>query len=130
MELNRATNKKKKFMITARSSSKKISPLITTRDYDSGILYNEGDLNNDGTDEVSFVIWAEGSWVVCYVYSLKKNKWYEPIDSFSMWDGLGDDNVKVDSSIPGNVIINEWFSKDSIFVKSKSVPIKGFIPKK
>lgn len=50
-------------------------------------LKNEGDLNNDGTDEVSYVIdWADWSNLnTWHLVTFKNNKWIE-LYSFSIWD--------------------------------------------
>ncbi len=50
-------------------------------------LKNEGDLNGDGTDEVSYVInWADQSNInTWHLVSYKNNKWTE-IYSFPIWD--------------------------------------------
>lgn len=50
-------------------------------------LKNEGDLNGDGIDEISFVVdWADWSNTnTCYIYSYIDGKW-EKIYSFSIFD--------------------------------------------
>jgi hypothetical protein len=120
----------KQCKITAHCSNKKIPTLVTKTDYDSGILYNEGDLNNDGADDVSFVIWGDGSWSGCYVYTLHNNKWVELVNSFSLWDGLGQENIKIDPNNPGNIIIKEWHGGDSIWVETRSEPVNYYKKKK
>lgn len=54
-----------------------------------GIIFmkNEGDLDGDGGDELSYVIhWADWSNVnTCHLISWKKNKWVE-LYSFGMWE--------------------------------------------
>lgn len=63
------------------STAKNIPNLILTKEVSFGIfsVKNEGDLNQDGTDEISVVIdWADNSMCnTCSVYSLQKNKWIE-----------------------------------------------------
>jgi len=50
-------------------------------------LKNEGDLDGDGADEVSYVVdWADWSNLnTCHLVSYKHHKWIE-LYSFSMWD--------------------------------------------
>lgn len=66
-------------VLSLRSKDKDIPELIVTKNTSFGLFYakNEGDLDNDGADEISVVIdWADWSQVnSCVVYSLKKNKW-------------------------------------------------------
>jgi hypothetical protein len=54
-----------------------------------GLLYlkNEGDLNGDGTDEVSYVIdWADWSSLNTWHIVTYKNKKWQEVYSFDMWD--------------------------------------------
>jgi hypothetical protein len=68
-------------ILSLQSKSKNIPELILTKTPSFGLMWikNEGDLNKDGTDEISIVIdWADWSQVnTCIVYSLKNNKWIE-----------------------------------------------------
>lgn len=50
-------------------------------------LKNEGDLNGDGTDEVSYVVnWADWSSInTCYLVTYRDGKW-ETLYSFRIWD--------------------------------------------
>lgn len=70
---------KRQPVLSLRSKDKDIPELIVTKNTSFGLFYakNEGDLDNDGADEISVVIdWADWSQVnSCVVYSLKKNKW-------------------------------------------------------
>lgn len=72
---------KKRPVLTLQSKNNNIPELVLTRNVSFGLLYakNEGDLDNDGGDEISIVIdWADWSQVnSCIVYSLKKDKWFE-----------------------------------------------------
>lgn len=72
---------KKQPVLSLQSENKTIPELVLTKTVSFGLLYvkNEGDLDHDGTDEVSVVIdWADWSQVnSCIVYSLKKDKWVE-----------------------------------------------------
>ena len=71
----------KKPVLSLQSVEKNIPELTLTKEASFGVMWikNEGDLNQDGTDEISVVIdWADWSQVnSCIVYSLKKDKWVE-----------------------------------------------------
>lgn len=71
----------KKPILSLIAKDKLIPELLLTKNASFGILYakNEGDLDNDGGDEISIVIdWADWSQLnSCIVYSLKKDKWVE-----------------------------------------------------
>jgi len=58
-------------------------------------LKNEGDLNDDGTDEISYVIdWADWSNLnTCHLMTLRNNKWSE-LYSFSIWNWQIPDNLE------------------------------------
>lgn len=70
---------KKNPILSLQSNSKNIPELILSKEPSFGLFWlkNEGDLNNDGSDEISIVInWADMSQCnSCKVYSLKKGKW-------------------------------------------------------
>ncbi len=72
------------------SDNKSIDTLhISSSQQQFGVLYlkNEGDLNGDGTDEVSYVInWADWSNLnTWYIVTYKNKKWRE-LYSFPIWD--------------------------------------------
>lgn len=68
-------------VLSLQTANKNIPDLIITEKVSFGIMWikNEGDLNNDGSDEISIVIdWADWSQVnSCIVYSMKASKWTE-----------------------------------------------------
>lgn len=72
------------------SDNKSIDTLQITRigqNFGLSYLKNEGDLNNDGTDEVSYVVsfadWSNlNTW---YLFTYKNKKWQE-LYSFPIWD--------------------------------------------
>ena len=68
--------------LTLSSSNPKIEELLLakhTQILGTAWLKNEGDLNNDGNDEISVVIdWADWSSVnQCMIYTFKNKKWNE-----------------------------------------------------
>lgn len=71
----------KKPILSLKSNSKNIPELMLTKEGSFGLFYakNEGDLNNDGIDEISVVIdWADWSACnKCIIYTLKNGKWIE-----------------------------------------------------
>lgn len=66
-------------ILSLKSTNKKIPNLELTKKTSFGLFFikNEGDLNGDGTDEISVVIdWADWSQCnSCFIYSLQKNRW-------------------------------------------------------
>ncbi len=62
---------------------------ISSRGQLLGLSYlkNEGDLNGDGTEEVSYVVnWADWSTInTCHLVTYKNKKWVE-LYSFPIWD--------------------------------------------
>jgi hypothetical protein len=73
------------------SDNKEIDTLkIHSGDQLLGLLYlkNEGDLNGDGGDEISYVInWADWSNVnTCHIMTYNEHQWKE-LHSFDIWDG-------------------------------------------
>lgn len=68
--------------LTLSSSNPKIKELLLSQHKQilgTSWLQNEGDLNNDGNDEISVVIdWADWSSVnFCLIYTYKNEKWIE-----------------------------------------------------
>ncbi|MFZ5553101.1 MAG: hypothetical protein ACOZCO_08310 [Bacteroidota bacterium] len=96
--------------INARLADKKFGFIKFESYYGGGYILNEGDLNGNGTDEWSALLYNEGSWGGVHVYSWdkKRKEWYQPVEPFSVWDGLGQENIYTDTSRWGYVIINEW----------------------
>lgn len=83
------TEKKEPYSFVS-SDNRRIDTLhISTDDQLLGLSYlkNEGDLNGDGTDEVSYVIdWADwSSWNTWHLVTYKNKKWTE-LYSFPIWD--------------------------------------------
>ncbi|HEY6159797.1 MAG TPA: hypothetical protein VI112_01200 [Bacteroidia bacterium] len=107
-----------------KCSDKRIPVLDTREDIWEAGLFNEGDLDGDGRDDISLAGFNEGSWGGCYVYTFKRGKWIKAIPSFSIWDGLGQENVKKDTTRKGYVIYTEWFGGDSIYTVTKSIKMK------
>lgn len=70
---------KLKPILSLQSANKNIPNLELTKEASFGLFFlkNEGDLNGDGTDEISVVIdWADWSQCnTCLIYSLQRNKW-------------------------------------------------------
>lgn len=93
-----------------------------------GALYNLGDLNNDGKDDVGFYPnWCTSCWHPFYVYTLSKTGWKPMVDPISTHCNQWEEDkfpIKKDPKKKGNVIIttSEW-KDDDIRVTSKSVKI-------
>jgi hypothetical protein len=69
----------KKPILSLKSNSQSIPELKLTKKGSFGLFYtkNEGDLNQDGRDEISVIIdWADWSACnKCIIYTLKNGKW-------------------------------------------------------
>lgn len=126
------------------SDDKKIDTLhISSSAQLFGLSYlkNEGDLNDDGTDEVSYVVnWADWSnlnkW---YLMTYKDKKWQE-LYSFNIWDwqlpnlpetsnqyglfGLENKIVNSEDAITNNDIVNELKNFKGLVKKTKTNKIQ------
>ncbi|WET49565.1 hypothetical protein PYS58_00215 [Chryseobacterium indologenes] len=112
---------------TISFSDKKIKP-FTISMAKGGALYNLGDLNNDGKDEIGFYPnWCTSCWHSFYVYTLGKTGWKPLVDPISthcsQWEE-GKFPIKKDPKKKENVIIttSEW-KDDDIKISSKSVKV-------
>lgn len=88
-QLVEATSKDKTLSFVT-SDNKTIDTLLISSDGKSfGLAYlkNEGDLNGDGTDEVSYVTnWADWSNLNTWHIMTYKNKKWQELYHFSIWD--------------------------------------------
>lgn len=85
-----ALTEKKEPISFITSDNKRIDTLHISSDKQLlGLFYlkNEGDLNGDGSDEVSYVVnWADWSSLnICHLITYKNKKWTE-LYSFPIWD--------------------------------------------
>lgn len=108
-------------------SDKKIKP-FTISPANGVTLYNLGDLNDDGKDDLgAYPDWCTSCWHPFYVYTYGKTDWkplVKPISTHcSQWE---EDKfpIKKDPKKKGNVIItsSEW-KDDDIKIISESVKI-------
>ena len=90
-------------------------------------LINEGDLNNDGADEIGFV---KGSMIsnfgVYNVYSFRKNQWHKLI-SVDYHDSFDDNLVKIHPTKQGYLLAKtiEWDKETEWFKQvERSIKIK------
>jgi hypothetical protein len=88
-DLIELTLKKRPYCVI-NSDNKKIGEFtISLKEQQLGLSYlkNEGDLNGDGTDELSYVInWADRSNLnTWHIVSFQNNKWKD-VYSFPIWD--------------------------------------------
>lgn len=109
-------------------SNDKIPP-IKLENCIGGTPVNEGDLNNDGADEVGILPqWWTSCWRNYQVYTLRNNKWKYVVAPFpthcNQWEE-GVDAIKKDNSKQGYVIIHySLFTDEDIVVLSKSVQVE------
>lgn len=108
-------------------SDKKIKPFMVSPAYD-GTLYNLGDLNEDGKDELGFYPgWCTSCWRSFLVYTLTKTGWKTLVPSISTHCSQWEDEkfpIKKDPKKKGYVIItsSQW-DDDDIRIKSTSVKV-------
>ena len=104
-------------------------PAIKVQGAIGGMLYNLGDLNNDGKDEIGVLHqWFHGCWNAFDVYTFEKGIWelaVPPIRTHcNQWEANLKPIVK-DPAKKGFVKITySAFENNDIVFKTKSVPIK------
>lgn len=85
-----------------------ISPITTLGECHGGFLIFEGDLNGDGTDEVSFLQHGDASeWQYCSVFTYQDNQWREPVNGFSVYSGKTEELVRPDPERKGYVLLEK-----------------------
>ena len=131
-----ALNAKKKTYCFLSCSNKNIRALNIASTPQLGIAYlkNEGDLNGDGTDEISYAVdWADWSNVnFCRVMTFKNNEWKE-IYSFQIRDWQIPDRPQTYNQygIAGldDKIINTTNVTANKQIEKNLLDFKGFIKK-
>ena len=109
-------------------SNDKIPP-IKLENCIGGTPVNEGDLNNDGADEIGILPeWWTSCWRDYHVYTFRNNEWKYVVAPFAthcnQWEE-GVDAIKKDDSKQGYVIINySYFTGEETVTLSKSVVAK------
>ncbi|REC79130.1 hypothetical protein DRF60_07510 [Chryseobacterium elymi] len=108
-------------------SDKKIKSFIVSPAYD-GTLYNLGDLNEDGKDEIGFYPgWCTSCWHGFLVYTLDKIGWKTLVPSISTHCSQWEEEkfpIRKDPKKKGYVIITSSIWKDDdIRIKSESVKV-------
>lgn len=79
-------------------------------------VVNEGDLNQDGTDELSICFWNEGVWGRRDLYTFKRNKWLKISSTTMLFGGKAVDRVRPHPSKKGyvEVVQDEDHSKQVV----------------
>lgn len=108
--------------------SDKSIPSIKLESCIGGSPVNEGDLNDDGTDEIGILPnWWTSCWSAYYVFTLKNGKWENLVKPISTHCDQWDKDIEVISKTsqkPGYVTINySELSDDGIVVKTKQVKL-------
>jgi hypothetical protein len=118
---------------TVRFTNANVATLNTDLEYTYGNIWNEGDLDGDGADELALVVYDRKEWSVCYIFSFKK-KWYLMAEPFMVWGGLDEDDIKSIPGKKGHIQIKELTiheDSDSLFLETHIVKIyKGTERKK
>jgi hypothetical protein len=91
----------------------------------TGYIINEGDLNDNGKDDLSVTSHGFNStWAGVYVYTNKKDNWSYLVEPFSFWaESRIKDFIRKDVTQKGHVIITEYDGAEGEVV-SKSVAVK------
>ena len=104
-------------------------PAIPMEDCIDGSPVNEGDLNEDGADDVGMLPgWFTSCWHQYHVFSFRKGEWINVVNPFdthcTQWED-GVDAVSVDKNKPGHVIVRYMVVGDDDFsIKEKSIKAK------
>lgn len=113
---------KLKPILSLNSLSKNIPNLELTKESAFGVLHmkNEGDLNNDGTDELSVVIdWADWSQInMCMIFTLHENKWIK-IGQFDIREG----QLLFDKNFNGFIVKNKNGNYEALTFDSDAIDI-------
>lgn len=110
--------------------SNKNIPSIKITTCIGGDAVNEGDLNDDGSDEIGILPnWWTSCWGRYEVFTYKNNTWKYLVSPFSiycnMWD-TGVDFIKKDKKRPGYVTI--IYTDFDLFIEGKEATITKSIP--
>jgi hypothetical protein len=104
-------------------------PLLVVGTCLGGSPVNEGDLNDDGTNEVGLLpIWESSCWKGYFVYTLRDNQWVEILEPISTHCIQWEKNilpVVKDTTRKGYVFVNySELTDEGIEVKTKSVKLQ------
>jgi hypothetical protein len=117
-----ATGELKQYCSSAiRFSDENIKPLDLMVYCLRGNIRNEGDLNDDGADDISVVTYEKTDWSFCAVFSMRKQRWVELVEEFAVWGGVDENDIQKDPDRKGYIIIRELTARDSICVETRSV---------
>jgi hypothetical protein len=111
-----------------RFSDSNLPPIIQENSI-GGHVFNEGDLNANGTDEIGFIPeWFTGNWHAYHVWTWVIDKWIYAVDPISVFiPDLDEEHwpIKRDSKKKGYVIITKaGFDDEGVVHKSKSVLVR------
>lgn len=104
-------------------------PVILVKGSIGGTLYNLGDLNNDGKDEIGILHeWFNGCWNAFDVYTFKHGYWEMAVPPISTHCNQWEANLKPIVKDPKRKsfvkITYSAFENGEIVFKTKSVPVK------
>ncbi len=104
-------------------------PVISVKGSIGGTIYNLGDLDNDGKDEIGVLHeWFNGCWNAFDVYTFKHGFWEKAVPTFSTHCNQWEANVKPIVKDPAKIgyvkISYSAFEHGEIVVKTKSVTVR------
>lgn len=105
-------------------------PSVKIADCIGGTPVNEGDLNDDGADEIGLLPdWWTSCWRGYQVFTFRANNWKYAVKPFTthcnQWDEKDFDPIKKDDSKKGYVIIQYAdFSDEGPVTLHKSIPVE------
>jgi hypothetical protein len=109
---------------TIRFSDERIPPLNTNLYCIFGNLWNEGDLDEDGADDLALVLYNQREWSLCYIFSLKKRIWYQRNDPFMVWGGLDPEDIQKLPGQKGKLQIKHLVPhNDTLLVETHTISI-------
>ncbi|EIJ44203.1 hypothetical protein BegalDRAFT_3385 [Beggiatoa alba B18LD] len=108
-------------------SNSMIKEIVVSMCIGADLLQNEGDLNDDGGDDIALVpSWWTSCWQAAHIYTLKNQQWREMIKPFSIYCAQLEENPDIVRKVGHHLIeIEETHIDDDTFqVKKRTVKVK------
>ena len=109
------------------SFSNKLPSIKITNTMGSVSLYNLGDLNNDGSDEIGYIPYWHSNWKTYYVLTLKNGVWVDLVKPFTVNLNKIDEGlvpIEKDKKKKGYVIVRTCIMADpEPKIETKSIKV-------